>query len=208
MHDELDRLEREVEAAMALLPNLSAEPADAALLRVKAAVRHELNEEWLADQSAPLPSAEAVQRVHTAVREELSQSAGTQRLAWGRIASALAAAAMIAISVGVIRQAGLIRQGPQTVTPEVAEAQAHLELFLTAAEKVFTSDTLTGSIYDDLSVIHDDLSVIEEDINGWRGSSGGETGGLGDVLREIDSKVKESPKGVSRTSRPSQGVWG
>ena len=186
---------------MALLPNLSVEPSDAAVLRVKASVRHELNEEWLADQSAPLPSAEAVQRVHTAVREELGQPVGAQRPAWGRMASALAAAAVIALSVGVIRQAGLIKQSSQVVPLEVAEAETHLELFLTAAEEVFTSDTLTGSI-------HDDLSEIEEDIDGWRSSSGGETGGLGDVLREIDSEVTESPKGVSRTSRVSQGVWG
>ncbi len=190
MSDELDRLEREVEAAMAWLPNLSIEPADAAVLRVKAAVRHELNEEWLASQSAPLPSAEAVRQVHTAVREELRRPVSVRRPAWGRMASALAAAAMIVLSLGVIRQAGLSGRRSQIMAPEVADAENHLELFLTAAQEVFTSDTLTGSI-------HDDLSVIEEDIDGWRSSSGGETGGLGDVLREIDSTAAESPKSVS-----------
>ena len=75
MTDELDRLEREVEAAMVLLPSLVVEPSDAAVLRVKAAMRHELNEEWLADQAAPLPSAEAVRRVHKAVIAELAKPA-------------------------------------------------------------------------------------------------------------------------------------
>ena len=204
MSDELDGLEREVEAAMALLPSLSVELSDASVLRVKAAVRHELNEEWLADQSAPLPSAEVVERVHAAVREELSQPVGVHRYAWGRTASALAAAAMIAISLGLIRQAGLIGGDSRAVVPEVAEAERHLELFLTAAEEVFASDTLTESIDD----VHDDLSVIEEDIDGWRSSSGGETGGLGDILREIDSEAAKSPKGVSRISHVSQGVMG
>ena len=201
MTDELDRLEREVEAVMGLLPNLVVEPSDAAVLRVKAVVRHELNEEWLADQAAPLPSAEAVRRVHKAVIAELAKPAAAYRSAWGRMAAALAAAAMIAVSVGVIRQAGLA--GSSALLPEVAEAENHVERFLAAAEEVLSLDTLTEAI-------HDDLSVIEEDIDGWQSTGSGETGGLGDILREIDSTTTESPggDGVSRVSKLSQGVWG
>ncbi|NLE58750.1 MAG: hypothetical protein GX616_10340 [Planctomycetes bacterium] len=201
MSDELSNLEREVEKAMASLPSLLAEPSDAAVLRVKAAVRYELNEEWLAGQAAPLPSAEAVRRVHEAVVAELAKPAAAHLSAWGRMAAALAAAAMIAVSVGVIRQAGLV--GSSALSPEVVAAENHVELFLAAAEEVLATDTLTESIYDD-------LSVIEEDINGWQSMGSGETGGLGDILREIDSTATESPggDGVSGISRASQGVWG
>jgi len=201
MSDELSNLEREVEKAMASLPSLLAEPSDAAVLRVKAAVRYELNEEWLAGQAAPLPSAEAVRRVHEAVVAELAKPAAAHLSAWGRMAAALAAAAMIAVSVGVIRQAGLA--GSSALLPAVAEAENHVERFLAAAEEVLSLDTLTEAI-------HDDLSVIEEDIDGWQSTGSGETGGLGDILREIDSTTIESPggDGVSRVSKLSQGVWG
>ncbi len=201
MSDELSNLEREVEKAMALLPSLLAEPSDAAVLRVKAAVRHELNEEWLAAQAAPLPSAEAIRRVHEVVAVELTRPVVAQRSAWARTAAALAAAAMIAVSVGLIRQAGLV--GSSALSPEVVAAENHVELFLAAAEEVLSLDTLTEPI-------HDDLSVIEEDIDGWQSVGSGETGGLGDILREIDSTATESPggDGVSGISRASQGVWG
>ena len=201
MSDELSNLEREVEKAMALLPSLFAEPSDAAVLRVKAAVRHELNEEWLAAQAAPLPSAEAIRRVHKVVAVELARPVVAQRSAWARAAAALAAAAMIAVSVGLIRQAGLV--GSSALSPEVVAAENHVELFLAAAEEVLSLDTLTEPI-------HDDLSVIEEDIDGWQSVGSGETGGLGDILREIDSTATESPggDGVSGISRASQGVWG
>lgn len=201
MSDELNELEREVEQEMALLPSLLVEPSDATVLRVKAVVRHELNEEWLAGQAAPLPSAEAVRRVHQAVIAELAKPASARLSAWGKTAAVLAAAAMIAMSVGVIRWAGLV--GSPSVSPEVAEAEKHVELFLATAEKVFSLDDLTESIADD-------LSAIEEDIDGWQSAGSGETGGLGDVLREIDGTTPEPLEnhGVSRLSTVSQGAWG
>jgi len=65
MSDELNRLEHEVEAAMRSLPaDFSVEVPAALVMRVKAVVRHEVNEEWLIGQPAPLPSAETVRRVH------------------------------------------------------------------------------------------------------------------------------------------------
>ncbi|MGQ9650031.1 MAG: hypothetical protein ACUVXJ_07965 [Phycisphaerae bacterium] len=201
MNDELNELEREVEQAMALLPSLLVKPSDATVLRVKAVVRHELNEEWLAGQAAPLPSAEAVRRVHQAVIAELAKPAYPRLSAWGKTSAVLAAAAMIAISVGVIRWAG--RVGSPSVSPEVAEAERHIDLFLAAAEEVLTLDDLTESIADD-------LSVLEEDIDGWQSAGGDETGGLGEILREMNSTTPESPDsdGVSRLSTVSQGVWG
>lgn len=201
MSDELNELEREVEQAMALLPSLVVKPSDATVLRVKAVVRHELNEEWLAGQATPLPSVEAVRRVHQAVIAELAKPASARLSAWGKTAAILAAAAMIAISVGVIRRAGLI--GSPSVSPEVAEAERHVDLFLATAEEVFALDDLTESIADD-------LSALEEDIDGWQSAGGDETGGLGEILREINSTTPESPDsdGVSGLSTVSQGVWG
>lgn len=204
MTDEMNRLEREVEAMMrSLSADFPVEVPAALVLRVKAAVRHEVNEEWLAGQPAPLPSGEAMQRVHGAVRGELARwMTAARRSTWGRTASALAAAAMIALCVGVIRQAGNLRNAARSGVPEIDAAQAHLERFMTAAEEVFATDSLTASI-------HDDLSVIEEDIDGWR-TAAGETGGLGEIVREIDSKLAESPKGkgVSRISVIPKGVLG
>jgi hypothetical protein len=196
MTDELDRLEREVEAAMKSLPvDFSVDVAATLVTSVKAVVRHEINEEWLISQPAPLPSADALRRVHDAVRGELARSrAAVRRPAWARMASALAAAAMIAISIGVIRVAGMHKRGTAATSPEIVAAENHLQKFIAAAENVFSSESLTQSI-------HDDLSTIEEDIDGWR-TAGDETGGLGDVVREIDSSMAEPAggKGVSQVS--------
>lgn len=204
MSEELDRLEREIEAAMRSLPvDFSIEVPAALVLRAKAVVRHELNEEWLIGQPAPLPSADAMRRVHEAVRGELTRSAATaRRPSWGRMASALAAAAMIAISVGVIRTAGMHKQGPVAASPEIVAAEQHLERFIAAAESIFSSELLTESI-------HDDLNTIEEDIDGWR-TAGDDTGGLGDVVREIDSTLTEAAKdrNVSQISIVAKGRLG
>lgn len=200
MSNDLDKLEREIEAAMASLPDLSPAVPDALVLRTKATVRHAVNEEWLAAQSAPLPSAEAVRHVHEAVRAELGHPAA-RRWAWSGMMSPLAAAAMIALCVGAIRQAGMLKQDSSGVSQVVLAAEQHVDLFLTAAEAAFSSDTLTESI-------QDDLSEIEEDIDGWGTAGGGETGGLGDLLQEIDVQIKNSPESVSRISRNSQGVLG
>ena len=73
------------------------------------------NEVWLAGFPAPAPSAAALASVKAAVRAELSRpadAAHTPRVhpvtwrtsgPWSRLAGAFAAAALIAISVGVIR---------------------------------------------------------------------------------------------------------
>jgi hypothetical protein len=197
MSEDLEKLERDLDAAMASLPDLSVAVPDALILRTKATVRHAINEEWLAAQAGPLPSAEAVRQVHDAVRQELTRPAARLRV-WSRIISPLAAAAMIALCVGVIRQAGMLKQD---TSPVVLAAEQHVDRFLTAAEEAFSSDTLTEAI-------HDELSEIEEDIDGWRSAGSGETGGLGDVLQEIDTQIKNSPKSMSRALGKAQGVLG
>lgn len=205
MSDELNKLEREVEAAMASLPaDFSVEVPAALLMRVKAAVRHEVNEEWLVGQASPLPSARMMQRVHEAVRQELEWRATVRHPAWGRMMSALAAAAMIALSVGLIHKAGTLKKDALVAGPDVVEAQQHLDRFMAAAEQVFAADSLTESIYDD-------LSTVEEDIASWHSTGGeSETGGLGDVVREIDSNLTDAPKakGVSGLPVVSKGVLG
>ena len=116
MNENLDNLERDVESMPAsLADDLSVEPSETAVSRVRAAVQYELDEAWLADQDESAPSPLVVERVRSAVREELAgqtdassvrslgEAMTTIRFPWVRVAAALTAAAIIAIGFGVIR---------------------------------------------------------------------------------------------------------
>ena len=114
MSEDLSHLEREVDRQLAeLAVALSVEPAPAVIKRVQAAARHALNEAWLAGHPVPAPDAEVLARVRTAVHRELVLTAGDgprfARRSWKLAWPAVAAAALIVISVGVIRYAGSSR---------------------------------------------------------------------------------------------------
>jgi hypothetical protein len=202
MAEDLDKLEREVESQLAAVGGrLSVELPVALMLRVKAGVRHELNEGWLASHPQPRPSTEALERVRSAVREALARPAVTAaQSSWGRAAAAMAAAAMIALSVGLIHRAGTLKPAPTGLDEDT---RSHLELFTAAAEAVFSSEPLTASI-------DSDLSSVEEHIAQWQATSQDDTESLNSILNEIDKKLAEPEKGkgVSTIHQQVQGAFG
>ncbi|MBN1488845.1 MAG: hypothetical protein JXA69_02920 [Phycisphaerae bacterium] len=80
--------------------------------RAREAVRVALDEQWLGQYAAPLPSAATVARVKALVRHELTASHPPARY---RIFGALAAAAAIAIAVGISRFAAWTPQEPAAI---------------------------------------------------------------------------------------------
>lgn len=211
MCDELDRLEREVEAAMASLSaDLRVEPPEALLSRAKAAVGHELNETWLADQPGVVPSPDTMQRVRTAVHAELERSAPAdrpapggpgpgaapgRRRAWRWTWPALAAAAMIGICVGITHYFAALKP------PKEPAVDAALNLFVDAANQVFTEDPLTAPIVAD-------LDAVEENIARWQPAAQYDTEALGEIMEQIDALLVEPEPGedMSRLYFSGEGV--
>lgn len=202
MNEDLHKLELEVEAALASLSaDLSVEPAEALIHRVKAAVRHELNEAWLGGQPSPSPSTKVLQRVRAAVRDELRRSdervsveAEVARRPARRLVrspvwwSLTAAAAMIGIWVGIVHYAGTLEPASLSVAPDT---EARLDLFVEVAEQVLA-----------------DLDALEESITEpiWEY----ETGVLSDIVSEIDELLAEpeSSQNLSRRHTALRGAFG
>jgi hypothetical protein len=202
MSDDLDRLEREVESELAALAGqLPVELPGPLVLRVKAVVRHQSNEGWLADQPGPRPSTDILRRIKQAVHEELGRmTASSNRSAWGRASAVVAAAAMIALCVGVIHHAGTLKPA---IAAADADAEAHVDQFLSAAERVFSDEPLTASI-------ESDLSDVEDNIVRWRAAEQNDDGWLRDLMKEIDQKLSEPAKGkgASTVGQKIQGALG
>ena len=200
MSEELNNLELEVEAMLApLADKFAVVPGEAAVLRVRAAVRHEVNEAWLGRQLSPEIPAQAVARVRGAVREQLrSRRAASAQPTWSRSWSAVAAAAMILLAVGVIHRAGTLK--PQS--PD-AMADPQLTRFIAAAETIWADDPLTASIVAD-------LDAVEASITQWQPIDESETSTLNELMNEIDSLLAEpeSGKDISRRVGVQQGVYG
>ena len=173
MDGALENLEREVDAGLARLSAcLSVQPAAAVVERVKQAVGHELNEQWLADQAVPVPAQQALARVRAAVRRELACSraalgppagsvAAARLSAWSLPLATLAAAAMILVCVGVIRHVGLVgatvpagKDSPHdAVNIYVQAAQQQIDLFVVAANDVLTPDVSVSTVRMDLEAM-------------------------------------------------------
>jgi hypothetical protein len=197
MSENLSHLEHEVERQLAELGvALSVEPAPVVIERVQAAARHALNEAWLASHPAPAPDAEALARVRAAVHRELARPAGdparfarrSWRLAWPAVAVG-AAAALIVISVGVIRYAGSSRPAAPAAT---GEADQTADLFVQAADRVWAEDPLIATLRIDLDTIEESLmrsQTAPDDVE--------------EILEDIDSRIDElfvEPDGFERTS--------
>lgn len=108
---QMDQIEREAEALRErLAESLSSRvPSEAAIERVRMAVRHELNEQWLREQAQPAPSDLAVGRTKRAVREvlaEAGESRGASRWWMSRRTWGIAAVAAIALAVGILQFRG------------------------------------------------------------------------------------------------------
>ena len=180
MSEPLEQLEREVEAELGLWSDLLAvEPTSVAIGRVKVALRHELNEQWLGEQPVVEPTLEATSRVRAAIGSELERLreaasvegdgvVSSRRRAWIVAVPALAAAAMIAISIGLVRYGEV---GPTTVVPTqtrvdthveqvVRLAEEHVEAFIALADDVLAEDTFVASVQLDLGEIEEGVNTV------------------------------------------------
>lgn len=184
MTDDLDRLECEIKVMLtAWGPELSVEPSEAAVLRAKAAARHELNEAWLAEQPAPVPSDETLKRVRSEVRAELSRAVAETDLGrrrwfgWGPGLSSLAAAAMIGICVGLIHYVGTLR----TALPQVnAQTKATVNYFAEAAEDWLAAEPVT-------TALRSELDTLEQSIGKWQpGQTADQTESFNELIDALD----------------------
>lgn len=170
-------------------------PSDAAVERTKAAVRHEINEQWLASHPSPQPSEDALRRTRTAVRSELKRGRARRANGWRlppQVLAGLAAAAMLAACVGLIRYVGYL-QPTTTVSPMLAAAQEHVDLFVEAAEYTLATDEFSESIRNELNSIYARMpgnSQQQDDDN--------------DVLDELDRAIEE----FFENSRKTDGIMG
>ena len=181
MDRDMRDLENEVEAMLEpLAGRLDRLPrvGEAVIERVKAAVRHEINEQWLAAQPAVQPPTEVIAGVRTAVRDELrrKRSAASHRFsthegdpaARQRWAAGLAAAAMIAICAVLIQRVGTL--GPAPISPGAMAANQPLDLFADAAEVALADNEMTGhrgpprATVDNSDGVLDDLNNAVQDI--------------------------------------------
>ncbi|MHC4443221.1 MAG: hypothetical protein ACYTBZ_02515 [Planctomycetota bacterium] len=169
MTEDLNKLEIEVDAMLdAIAPSLYVEPSPQATELAKAALRQQLNENWLAAQPAPTPSAENLQRVREAIDRELKKTTSHPRLRT-HIWAPLAAAAAIAICVGLINYS---RTAPKP--PDV-----DLDIFVQALEKTFQENPFTIAV--DM-----DLDAIEDNINNLAASTNYQNEILDDIGNQID----------------------
>jgi len=215
-----DNLEREIDDGVASLSaDLAVELPEALIRRVKAAVRHELNEAWLADQPAPVPPPEVLRRVRVAVGEELRRLAGEdrpsspaakhadtelaglrgRRAVWLRMLPPVATAAMIGICIGVIHYVGSLKPAPPRDQPA---GGAMVERFVEAAEQTYAEDPWTTSMLAG-------LDAIEESITEWQPVRDYSTELLEELVSEIDELLADSEPdhSVSEGSTALPGVF-
>lgn len=176
--------------------NAVAPPNAAVLERVKTAVRHELNEQWFDRQPAPQPAPQALVRVKRAVHRMLLSEANrpgetADSLRMQRRAG-LAAAAMIALCLGLIWQVGNPRQAGPQPSLILAAAQEHVDLFVDAARASLAGDEFSESI----------LSELESIDNQLAGTSGEDADDA--VLDDIGGAIEE----FLQDSEPSDGKAG
>lgn len=167
----MSREYRETEAAIhTMIADIAGEldrvapPNEAVLARVKTAVRHEMNEQWLAQQSGPEPSGEAMARLRRAVRQALvgttkSGPPDSLRVQWR---AALTAAAMIALCLGLIRHVGHL-QAERDHTLVLAAAREHVDFFVDAAQESLAPDEFSQSVLNELEFINGRLAGSDDD---------------------------------------------
>jgi hypothetical protein len=209
MADDLNSIELEVERELGRWAGrLDVRPTSQVVASLRVAVRHEVNEAWLHEQSSPTPKPAVVERVRLAVLGELGRGFRAGRLhrwvssqAW----VALGAAAMLLIVIGAIRYAGTL--GRPAAAPDAGmlsgPAAAPDVGMLMAALPDSPNEVILRRIGQELQSIEADLDVPEafpED----------RESGLGDLVEELD-RLLDEPEPAKRTSDTglrSVGVMG
>jgi len=181
MSESFEKLESEIDVALAQWSDaLNVRPPNETVENAKTATRITLNETLWAD--TPTPSETTIRRVRSRVREELSAG---QRRRWFLSPPAIgawAAAALIAISFG------LIDYNRSAVPGEPSLDDAVINRFLAINEPLMSSPALTSSI-------SSELDMLEESISTW-GSSWTE---LDELLESLDTETGDQ----SRTGNES-----
>ena len=178
--EEFERLESEIEAELsALKSHLDVRVPRDVIGRTRLAARIALDEHWLDSHDDPALSPKARNRLLTTVRRSI-QPPGAQpvRRAWWvrntRVLSALASAAMIAVCVGIIHQAGSrsrhVRSGETQSEPLVA---------------FVNTDRVAGDSEVNTVALGLDLDDLEASIMQWPG----ETDRLEDGLQQLDEQL-------------------
>lgn len=131
-------------------------PTEAVLARVRSAVRHELNEQWLAAHASPAPEPQALARVRLKVREELARQHRRSIGRWfsSQVMASLAAAAVLLLGVGLVRHVGYSRPPSASNLTVVQAAQEHVDLFLEAAQVSMAADEFSDSVLSELELIY------------------------------------------------------
>jgi hypothetical protein len=195
MNQDLRQLEREVEAMLAAwLGSLDVLPPPGTRDRLRTTVRRELDEAWLADQTAPSPGPATLARIRRAVRNELNHASRGRAGLFRHWQVRLPAAAAAAIVLGMIlaHQAGWLGSrstNPANNTDRTLKQYASSDpvaLFVEAANHVWAGDPLTAAI-------NTDLESLEEGINRTRTSSDGVQDTLDDIGDRIDDLFESEP---------------
>lgn len=159
MNNDLERLEQQVEAEWsALRLDLSAEPSAAAVDRIRSAVRQELNEAWLRGRAQPAPSDDLLSRVTAGMHRELA-CAAAERARRLRLRRWLAGG--LAAAAMIVLVFGVAHFGlPARIGPMPAAGADVVELFAQAADEVWSADPLTREM-------GEELDAIEEIMTRW-----------------------------------------
>lgn len=193
----LNSLERQVDA---MLDGFAAEldrvpgPNAAVLERVRASVRHRINEQWLDEQPSPAPSPALLRSVCRAVRQELTPLPHPAARGLGRwtpqTRAGFAAAAVMAVCVGLIYEVGNRTRSAVQPDAYVQAAQQRVDLFVETAQVVLATDEFSESVLSELDAIEARLA----------GSSPSDS--AAGVLEELDGAMQdilEAPDAGDRT---------
>ena len=212
MDEHFEQREREVANWLdALADRLPVTPSEGAVERVKGAVRHELNAQWLEQQAEPEPSVETVERVKSAVRLELArQDTGpvavpAATLGWLRWGGRLAAAAVIGLVVGHFAGwfGGEAQPGPeQTIVAQVSDADAVEQLIATVDDVLNEYAQTDGAIAN--------VSITDKNVDLWTTERQAELEEVAQMMDEIDALLAEPAGRTDRVpiSSERQGAVG
>ena len=188
MTEDLNKMETEIDAMLAdLSDKLDVKSNPVATKQAKIAVRLLLDESWLAGLSSPTPSADTLKRVRETIDNELQKTPRT----WlqPRIWAPLAAAAIIAICVGLLNYVH--------VAQDSQPATVNLDMFVQALEETCEEDSFSLAV--DM-----DLNAIEYSINNLATNSEYQYEILDDIGNQIDELFKE-PEWLENTSTGAIG---
>jgi hypothetical protein len=187
--EDLNHLEQEVEAGLALLGReLDVPLPESTRQRVAAAVRIAIDEHWLAERADVAPSRGTLTHVRGEVRRELSRRSRLERI-W-RACSLGAAAAMVLLCIGLVQHATVLRRA--ATSAEVIAPGEMVELFVAAGDQVLQEDGSTAAMRADLGAIEEGIARLTPDhdeIDDGLNSIGDEAEKLFDSSDDADSPL-------------------